>query len=65
LQRLIEALKPNDVVIGGGNVKALKTLPAGARAGNNSNAFAGGFRLWEGKDPATRRHTQINASTIL
>jgi polyphosphate glucokinase len=58
LQRLIEAIKPDDVVIGGGNVTKLKTLPVGARAGDNSNAFVGGFRLWEdkanGKDTAAR-----------
>ena len=45
--RLIAALEPEDVVLGGGNVKELKTLPPGCRAGNNANAFAGGFRLWE------------------
>ena len=37
----------DDVVLGGGQVKVLKELPAGCRAGQNSNAFAGGFRLWE------------------
>jgi polyphosphate glucokinase len=46
--RLIAALEPDDVVLGGGNVKHLKTLPAGCRAGDNANAFTGGFRLWEG-----------------
>jgi polyphosphate glucokinase len=45
--RLIAALEPDDVVLGGGNVKQLKTLPAGCRAGDNANAFIGGFRLWE------------------
>jgi polyphosphate glucokinase len=35
------------VVIGGGNVKRLKELPPGCRAGDNANAFIGGFRLWE------------------
>jgi len=45
--RLIAALEPDDVVLGGGNVKHLKTLPAGCRAGDNANAFVGGFRLWE------------------
>jgi polyphosphate glucokinase len=45
--RLIAALEPNDVVLGGGNVKHLKTLPAGCRAGDNAKAFIGGFRLWE------------------
>jgi polyphosphate glucokinase len=44
---LIAALEPDDVVLGGGNVKQLKELPAGCRAGNNANAFLGGFRLWE------------------
>ena len=47
--RLIAALKPDDVVIGGGNVKKLKQLPPGTRAGDNANAFLGGFRLWEGE----------------
>ena len=44
---LIAALEPDDVVLGGGNVKKLKELPPGCRAGDNANAFAGGFRLWE------------------
>src|SRR5215470_3366068 len=55
--RLIAALQPDDVVLGGGNVKELKKLPKGCRAGDNANAFAGGFRLWEGpadRQPSTR-----------
>src|SRR5208337_408707 len=44
--RLSAALQPNDIVLGGGNVKKLKELPPGCRAGNNANAFLGGFRLW-------------------
>ena len=44
---LIAALEPDDVVLGGGNVKLLEKLPAGCRLGDNANAFAGGFRLWE------------------
>lgn len=44
--RMIEAINPDDVVLGGGNAKKLKTLPAGCRAGDNANAFIGGFRLW-------------------
>jgi polyphosphate glucokinase len=47
--RLTAALEPDDVVLGGGNVKKLKRLPAGCRAGDNANAFEGGFRLWKGK----------------
>jgi polyphosphate glucokinase len=50
--RLTAALQPDDVVLGGGNVKELKKLPKGCRAGDNANAFVGGFRLWEG--PADR-----------
>jgi len=45
--RLIAALEPDDVVLGGGNVKKLKELPKGSRAGDNANAFLGGFRLWD------------------
>jgi len=45
--RLIAALEPEDTVLGGGNVKKLETLPPHCRAGDNANAFRGGFRLWE------------------
>src|SRR6266481_9668007 len=49
--RFIAALEPDDTVIGGGNVKKLNSLPPGSRAGDNDNAFAGGFRLWERAQP--------------
>ncbi len=45
-ERLRKAFEVDYVVIGGGNVRKLKRLPPGARAGNNENAFAGAFRLW-------------------
>lgn len=45
--QLTAALEPDDVVLGGGNVDKLKTLPPGCRAGGNANAFKGGFQLWE------------------
>ena len=45
--RLIAALEPDDTVLGGGNVKKLEALPPRCRAGDNANAFRGGFRLWE------------------
>jgi polyphosphate glucokinase len=51
--QLIAALEPDDIVLGGGNVKNLKELPPGCRAGENANAFLGGFRLWS--DPADRK----------
>jgi polyphosphate glucokinase len=47
IARLVAALQPDNVVLGGGNVKKLKTLPPLCRAGVNANAFLGGFRLWE------------------
>ena len=45
MERLIATLKPDDVVLGGGNVKKLKKLPRGCRSGDTANAFIGGFRL--------------------
>lgn len=57
IRRLIAALEPDDVVLGGGNVHRLKKLPPGCRAGDNFNAFLGGFRLWEKNGrPASLRH---------
>jgi polyphosphate glucokinase len=47
VERLTAAIEPDEVVLGGGNVKRLKSLPSGCRAGDNANAFLGGFRLWD------------------
>jgi polyphosphate glucokinase len=47
VKRLMAALEPDYVVLGGGNVKHLKVLPHGCKAGDNANAFVGGFRLWK------------------
>ncbi|MEM7021119.1 MAG: ROK family protein [Pseudomonadota bacterium] len=47
VEQLKAALRPDYVVIGGGNVKHLKEMPPGARRGNNADAFPGGFKLWE------------------
>ena len=47
VERLTAALLPDYVVLGGGNVKKLKTLPPLCRPGDNANAFAGGYRLWD------------------
>jgi len=55
--RLKVALEPDDVVIGGGNVRLLKELPPGCRVGDNTNAFIGGFRLWEEAKPAPEQKT--------
>lgn len=44
--RLVAAFQTDCIVIGGGNAKRLKRLPAGARRGSNDWAFVGGARLW-------------------
>ncbi len=47
VKRLVATLEPDDAVLGGGNVNKLKKLPSRSRAGDNNNAFLGGFRLWQ------------------
>ncbi|MBY0525905.1 MAG: hypothetical protein K2R98_21105 [Gemmataceae bacterium] len=43
---LMAAFVADHVVVGGGNAKLLKELPAGVRRGHNLTAFRGGSRLW-------------------
>ena len=57
VRRLIEVLDPDDIVLGGGNAKKLRKLPPGCRLGSNTNAFLGGFRLWEGTHPSASLET--------
>ncbi len=57
--RLTDAIHPDDVVLGGGNVRKLKELPPGCRAGDNANAFLGGFRLWD--EPSDGRRPRAKA----
>jgi predicted NBD/HSP70 family sugar kinase len=47
VERLSAAMQPDEVVLGGGGVDELETLPDGCRRGENENAFRGGFRLWD------------------
>jgi polyphosphate glucokinase len=54
--RLQAAMVADSVVLGGGNAKKLKRLPTGARLGLNTNAFLGGFRVW---DPGARDHLEV------
>lgn len=44
---LKHALQADHVMLGGGNAKRLKRLPKDICLGDNTRAFAGGFRLWE------------------
>jgi polyphosphate glucokinase len=64
VKRLIAALEPEDVVLGGGNVHKLKKLPPGCRAGDNANAFLGGFRLWEEAPGARRRPARGGVASV-
>jgi polyphosphate glucokinase len=58
ISRLGPAFQLDEVVLGGGNVKKLKSLPEGCRGGDNVDAFLGGFRLWEDDHlPRARRNT--------
>jgi polyphosphate glucokinase len=45
-EKLKSALEAEDLVIGGGNAKLLKSPPAGSRIVDNRKAFVGGLRLW-------------------
>ncbi len=53
VDRLVAALEPDDVVLGGGNAGMLKELPPRCRLGDNANAFKGGFLMW--RDAAKSR----------
>jgi polyphosphate glucokinase len=54
------ALEADYVVLGGGNAKLLKTLPAGCRLGNNATAFLGGYRLWDEPNEKSKRNKEPN-----
>ena len=63
VERLIAALEPDAVVLGGGNVKKLRKLPPGCRASDNDKAFIGGFRLWA-NDTGARRPLNKRAAAL-
>jgi polyphosphate glucokinase len=62
--RLTAAVEPEDVVLGGGNVNKLKELPPNCRAGDNANAFVGGFRLWEPADQQGANHQRTKQPVL-
>ena len=47
IERLRAAFLCDNVLLGGGNAKLMKDLPAQVVLGANSNAIDGGFKLWE------------------
>ena len=62
VKRLVDALEPGDVVLGGGNIHKLRMLPPGCRVGDNMNAFRGGFLLWErAKGSKCATHSRVQA----
>lgn len=63
--RLKAAGEAEDLVLGGGNARKLKALPAGARRVDNKNAFVGGFRLWDDKSPAKAKRNAATRSRRL
>ena len=62
VDRLVAALEPDDVVLGGGNAKKLKEMPPLCRPGDNADAFKGGFRMWtstlSARTPRPRQQTE-------
>lgn len=60
---LMAAFIADYVVLGGGNSKEIKEVPAGARLGHNLTSFRGGFRLWHVDDvPTQENHKQLPPS---
>ncbi len=62
VERFAAAMHPDDIVIGGGNARKLRKLPAGCREGDNANAFTGGFRIWDGEAGRRRKPQAANRS---
>ena len=61
IKTLKSAMVADFVVLGGGNVKRLKELPADVHRGDNLNAFLGGFRL---HDPMAVMPKDIHTKVI-
>lgn len=65
VESLIAALEADEVVLGGGNIKHLKTVPPRCRLGSNANAFLGGLRLWRSASSGTGVSPGAVAATII
>ncbi len=55
VEQLKAALQADYVVLGGGNAKLVNKLPPQTTLGDNSNAFRGGFRLWQKPQHGSRQ----------
>jgi len=63
-QKLKLALDADDLVIGGGNAKLLKSPPAGARIVDNREAVIGGYRLWANAAPKKKPSRRVARRSI-
>ncbi len=68
VQILEAGLVPDEVVLGGGNVRKLTHLLPGVRRGDNREAIVGGVRLWGGTGwpgyPATPPHVETAPPSV-
>lgn len=60
IEYLRSAFQPDEILLGGGKVKKLDSIPEGCRRGHNADAFTGGFRLWDSAVPAATRPKKID-----
>lgn len=63
VELLRAALEPEEIVLGGGNASKLDKIPQGCRVAENSNAFIGGFRLWE--HPAGKTTASLSEERLM
>lgn len=62
IEKLSDALMPDEILLGGGKVKKLDLLPPDCRRGDNADAFRGGIRLWTGYLPGqNQQETTCNS----
>lgn len=62
---MAHALETDYVVLGGGNAKLIRDLPANVVLGSNDNAFKGAFMVWQkdGNPISTNEPAKVNASS--
>ncbi len=63
IERLKAALVCDYVLLGGGNAKLMKKLPAHVILGSNKNAIEGGLKVWEKEQAAAAKPARKTASS--
>jgi predicted NBD/HSP70 family sugar kinase len=56
------ALRPDEIVLGGGNARKLTEIPEGCRVVTNANAFIGGFLMWQNRQEEEAANPLLKAS---